>query len=251
MEVSYKGTGYAGFQVQKNANSIQAEIEKAMGIYLREPVTLTGSSRTDTGVHAKQNYFHFDFEGLDNPAWDKAAYRLNAILPSNIVIKQIREVAPTAHCRFDARFRTYEYAIYQSKNPFLADRCYYYPYQLSIELLNQAAALLKLYHDFGAFSKRNTQVKSHECKLFESRWFRREDVIIYRVSGNRFLRGMVRGLTGTMLKVGRGITTIPQFKEIIEMKDPTKTDFSVPPQGLMLIKVGYNPYEEENADGPK
>lgn len=250
MEVSYKGTRYAGFQIQKNANSIQAEIEKAMGIYLRVPVILTGSSRTDTGVHAKQNYFHFDFDDLASPDWNKATYRLNAILPPDIVIKQIELVAATAHCRFDARFRTYEYAIYQSKNPFLADRCYYYPYHLNIEILNEAASLLKAYQDFGAFSKRNTQVKSHECNLFESHWFKRDDVIVFRVSGNRFLRGMVRGLTGTMLKVGRGITSLHQFKDIIEMKDPTKTDFSVPPQGLMLIKVGYHSFEDHDCNEP-
>lgn len=237
MEVFYKGTHYAGFQVQKNANTIQAEIEKAMQVYFRTAFTLTGSSRTDTGVHALQNYFHFDSDIVHD--WSKAAYRLNAILPPDIVIRSIRQVDDQAHCRFDAKSRLYEYSIYQSKNPFLADRCYYYPYRLDMQLLNEAASILKNYSNFTSFSKRNTQVKSFECIIYESEWIIRGDMIIYRVSGNRFLRGMVRGLTGTMLKVGRGITGIPQFINIIESRDASLADFSVDPQGLTLISVVY------------
>jgi tRNA pseudouridine38-40 synthase len=239
MEVFYKGTNYAGFQVQKNANTIQAEIEKALQIYLREPVGLTGSSRTDTGVHAFQNYFHFDFESVQMHDWNKAAYRLNAILPGDIVIRQIRLVDDKAHCRFDAKYRTYEYSIYQAKNPFLADRSYYYPYGLNIALLNEAATILKSFNDFTAFSKHNSQVKSFQCELYSSEWFQRDKEIVYRVSGNRFLRGMVRGLTGTMLKVGRERTSIPEFESIITSKDSSMVDFSVPAHGLTLIGVTY------------
>ena len=239
MEVSYKGTNYAGFQVQKNANSIQAEIENALKIFLRTPVTLTGSSRTDTGVHAFQNYFHFDFEGTQKIDWVKTAYRLNAILPPDIVVKGISHVDDKAHCRFDAKYRTYEYSIYQFKNPFIADRSYYYPYKLNMELLNEAAAILKTYNNFEAFSKRNTQVKSFECELYTSEWITRQDVIVYRVSGNRFLRGMVKGLVGTMLKVGRKKTSLPEFIKIIESKDSALVDFSVDAQGLTLVAVGY------------
>ncbi|MEO8771866.1 MAG: tRNA pseudouridine(38-40) synthase TruA [Ferruginibacter sp.] len=239
MEVFYKGTHYAGFQVQKNANSIQAEIEKALKVYLRTEVELTGSSRTDTGVHALQNYFHFDFESEQKYDLDKTAYRLNAILPDDIVIKKIKEVDAKAHCRFDAKFRTYEYTIYYSKDPFLADRCYFYPYKLDMALLNEAATILKTYRNFEAFSKRNTQVKSFECELYTSEWLTRDNTIIYRVSGNRFLRGMVKGLVGTMLKVGKGKTTIPEFIKIIESKDSALVDFSVDAHGLTLVAVQY------------
>lgn len=239
MEVSYKGTNYAGFQVQKNANTVQAEIEKALQIYFRTEIILTGSSRTDTGVHALQNYFHFDFEPQQYYDWAKAAYRLNAILPPDIVVKHIKEVDAKAHCRFDAKYRVYEYSIYQSKNPFLADRSYYYPYKLDIKLLNEAATSLKTFSNFGAFSKRNTQVKSFECELYESEWISRDDTIIYRVSGNRFLRGMVRGLVGTMLKVGRKKITVPEFMNIIESENAALADFSVDPQGLTLVAVVY------------
>ena len=239
IEVFYKGTNYAGFQVQKNANSIQAEIERALKVFLKETITLTGSSRTDTGVHAFQNYFHFDFDPLQSHNWDRDVYRVNAILPPDIVVKKIFEVDAEAHCRFDAKRRIYEYAIYQSKNPFLADRCYYYPFKLNMAMLNEAASMLMEFRNFSSFSKRNTQVKSFECELFESEWVRREGIIIYRVAANRFLRGMVKGLVGTMLKVGRGRITVEEFRKIIASQDPSLVDFSVDPQGLTLISVVY------------
>lgn len=237
IEVSYKGTAYAGFQAQENANTIQAEVEKAMLIYFRHPCVLTGSSRTDAGVHALQNFFHTDFIEIGDPS--DAAYHLNAILPADIVIENINSVAAEAHCRFDAVSRTYEYSLYNHKNPFLADRAYFYPFPLDINLLNEAASILKQERNFETFSKRNTQVKTFECIIFESEWFEIDDKLIYKVTGNRFLRGMVRGLVGTMLRVGRGKTTISRFRDIIGSRNHANADFSVPAQGLTLIKVSY------------
>ena len=239
IEVSYKGTLYAGFQAQQNANTIQDEIEKALGVYFKQSFSLTGSSRTDAGVHALQNFFHFDFEFAEMPNWDKAAYHLNAILPPDIVIKNIVAVEDNAHSRFDAKYRTYEYTIYAHKDPFLQDRAYFYPYKLDMDMLNQAASLLKGMQNFESFSKRNTQVKTFDCTIYESEWISRQQTIVYRVSGNRFLRGMVRGLVGTMLKVGRGKTSIDQFKEIIDSHNPALVDFSMPPHGLTLVEVAY------------
>ena len=143
IEVSYKGTLYAGFQAQQNANTIQDEIEKALAVYFKQSFSLTGSSRTDAGVHALQNFFHFDFEFAEIPNLDKVAYHLNAILPPDIVIKNIFAVKDDAHSRFDAKYRTYEYTIYAHKDPFLSDYAYFYPYKIDIDLLNQAASGLK------------------------------------------------------------------------------------------------------------
>ena len=241
IEVSYKGTEYAGFQVQKNANTIQAEIEKALKIYFRQPFILTGSSRTDTGVHALQNFFHFDFESLPKDDCTKAAYRLNAILPGDIVIKNIKEMEANAHCRFDADYRWYEYSIYHEKNPFLAEYAYYYPYKLQMQALQEAADLILQFTDFSSFSKRNTQVKSRECNVYDSQWELQPGKIIYSVKANRFLRGMVRGLVGTMLRVGRGKITPEEFKAIINNGNPARVDFSVPGHGLMLKKVHFKP----------
>ena len=236
LEVSYKGTAYSGFQSQENANTIQAEVETAFEILQKERLVMTGSSRTDAGVHALQNFFHFDYEGIVNP---KFVYKINAILPADIVVKNIRQVSNEAHCRFDALSREYKYFIYQHKNPFLADRAYYFPFTLDMELMQQAAVILKEYSDFTSFSKRNTQVKTFQCSILESRWIEENGCLVYNVKANRFLRGMVRALTATMLKVGRGKMSVDEFQQVIEAKDCTKASFAVPAHGLFLISVAY------------
>jgi tRNA pseudouridine38-40 synthase len=240
IEASYKGTNYSGFQVQRNANTIQQEIEKALKIFFRNDFVLTGSSRTDAGVHALKNFFHFDIENLPgNDVLEDVIYNLNAILPDDIVLKKIFKVTDNAHCRFDAISREYKYFIYQHKDPFLIDRAFYFPYKLDIEKLQQAATIILDHEDFTSFSKRNTQVKTFNCTIIKSTWISGSDVIVYNVKANRFLRGMVRGLVGTMLKVGTGKISLNDFASIIENKDPTKVDFSVPPQALFLVNVEY------------
>jgi tRNA pseudouridine38-40 synthase len=235
IEVSYKGSNYSGFQKQQNANSVQAELEKALEIFYRHAFELTGSSRTDAGVHALQNFFHFDADA----AIEDDSYNLNAILPDDIVVKRIFLVADKAHSRFSATSREYHYYIYQHKNPFLQGRAYYVPYTVDIALLQAAAAEIKNYNDFTSFSKRNTQVNNFNCTILHSEWIQQDDCLIYKVKANRFLRGMVKGLVGTMLLVGKKKINLQEFKNIIEAKDCTKADFSVLPDGLFLVKVDY------------
>lgn len=237
IEVSYKGTNYSGFQIQQNANSIQAEVQKALKIFFKKDFELTGSSRTDAGVHALQNFFHFDCEGLN---FEKDfQYNLNALLPRDIVIKKIFRVNDDAHCRFDAINREYKYFIYREKDPFLQDTAFYYPYTLDIEKLNKAAGQILQYEDFTSFSKQNTQVKNFLCKIERSEWYIEKNTIVYNVVANRFLRGMVKGLTGTMLRVGTGKISIKEFTGIIQKKDPSKADFSPPSHGLFLVGVNF------------
>ena len=236
LELAYKGTNYSGFQSQENANTIQSEVEKAFRVLQKTSVAMTGSSRTDAGVHALQNFFHFDFEETINPQF---IYKMNAILPSDIVLKSLKEVAPDAHCRFDALSREYNYYIYRSKDPFMQDRGYYFPYRVDFERLNGAAAILKEYTDFTSFSKRNTQVKTFQCQLFDSHWTIAGDQLIYTVRANRFLRGMVRALVATMLKVGTGKLSLDEFRQVIELKDCTKASFASPGHGLFLVKVAF------------
>ena len=237
LEVSYRGTNYSGFQSQKNANTIQAEVEKAFKILLKEEIQLTGSSRTDAGVHALQNYFHFDTKGELSL---QLLYNLNAILPSDIAAKNLHRVKDEAHCRFDAITREYKYYVYQKKNPFLEGNAWYYPYTLDLELMQKAATIIKEYSDFTSFSKRNTQVKSFTCDIQRSHWIIEGECFVYRVKANRFLRGMVRALVATMLKVGRNKTTLDIFKTIIESKDCTLADFSAPSNGLFLVQVVFS-----------
>lgn len=238
LEVSYNGSNYSGFQKQKNANSIQTEIEKVLMILQKQVIELTGSSRTDAGVHALQNYFHFNFDGDIYPQF---VYKMNALLPADIVVKHLTKVADDAHCRFDAVSRAYRYHIYNKKNPFLKDRAFYYPFALNIEMLKKAADMMCEFNDFTTFSKRNTQVRSFVCNIQESRWIEEKDVLVYYVKANRFLRGMVRGLTGTMLQVGRGKISLDDLHNIINARDCSKANFSVPSKGLFLMNVSYPP----------
>ena len=237
VEVAYLGTNYSGFQVQLNANTIQAETEKAFSILYNENFEMTGASRTDSGVHAFQNFFHFDSSIIDIQG--KHIYNLNAILPDDIVIKNLYKVNDESHCRFDAISRTYEYVIYNNKDPFLKERAYYFPYKLDFNLLNEAAQLLIKFTDFSSFSKRNTQVNNFNCVVEQSFWEIKQNTTVYTVTANRFLRGMVRGLVGTMLRVGTHKITLSQFDEIIKSHDCSLADFSVPAHGLFLKTVLY------------
>ena len=244
LEVSYKGTHYSGFQTQQNANTIQAEIEKAFAIILRQQIIMTGSSRTDAGVHALQNFFHFDtilplqqWRGIVDEA--DVIYKLSAILPDDIVAKRILQVNDDSHCRFDAVSREYNYYIYRHKNPFLKDTAFFFPYTLDVEKMKQAAAIIKEHTDFTSFSKRNTQAKTFVCKIEESKWLLQDNCLVYDVKSNRFLRGMVRALVATILKIGRGKLSLDEFRAIIEAKDCTRASFAVPAHGLFLMKVDY------------
>lgn len=235
IEVAYKGTNYSGFQVQQNANSIQEEMERALLIFYKQKIELTGSSRTDAGVHALQNFFHFD-TGL--PVKEDV-YNLNAILPGDIVVKRIFRVEDDAHCRFDALSREYHYHIYQQKDPFLNGLAYFVPYPLDLGCLQQAAAEVTRHTDFTSFSKRNTQVHSFECTIYKSEWVMEAGKLVYQVRANRFLRGMVKGLVGTMLLVGKKKISQEEFRMVLEARDCTKADFSVASEGLFLNRVAF------------
>jgi tRNA pseudouridine38-40 synthase len=271
IELSYKGTAYSGFQIQKNSITIQSELEKALEVFFKKPFALTGASRTDSGVHALQNFFHFDTDqpsginmrggqgqseitssefsmedmeqhllsGQEEMSLKKCIYNINSILPYDIAIKRIFRVDDKAHCRFDAIYREYKYFIYRDKNPFLQHTAYYYPYQLSLIKLNEAASLLLGKKDFTSFSKKNTQVKNFICDVQQSQWIAEESKLVYHVKANRFLRGMVKAMVGTMLRVGTGKITLNEFNQIIEKRDCLESDFSVPSHALFLIAVKY------------
>jgi tRNA pseudouridine38-40 synthase len=236
LALAYKGTRFAGFQIQDNAITIQGQVERAMATYLRENVQLTGSSRTDAGVHANRNFFHFS---IDRILKDEFVYHVNAILPPDIAITGIYAVPDGSHSRFDAIGRRYKYHIYNSKNPFLNDRSWYYPYPMDLADLNQAASYLLGLHDFTSFAKRRTQVYTHLCTISVCQWHETADGWVFTVEGNRFLRGMVRALVGTMVKVGRQKISFESFQNVLLSKDSAMADFSAPGHGLFLDDVIY------------
>jgi len=234
IEVAYKGTAYSGFQVQENAVTIQSQVEHALQLLHRNAIQLTGSSRTDTGVHALQNYFHFDYE---QDIHLQAVYKLNAILPPDIVVRRILPMPAEAHSRFDAVSREYVYKLHSFKNPFLENASYYYPYKLNMNALHEGAAYLLNQQNFFAFSKTNTQVKNFRCQIIKSQWLTEGEGLTYNIEANRFLRGMVRLVTATLLKLGRGRITFKEFESLFTKN--TKCGFSVPAHGLYLQKVIY------------
>ncbi|MEO6818644.1 MAG: tRNA pseudouridine(38-40) synthase TruA, partial [Ginsengibacter sp.] len=237
IEVAYKGTKFSGFQVQHNAVTVQSEVELALNICFKETFNLTGASRTDSGVHARQNFFHVDTEvEIDD---GHKLYNLNAIISKDIVITRIFRVSDEAHCRFDAICREYKYYIYTKKDPFLQETAYYFPYHIDFKLLQQAAIVVTTNIDFTSFSKRNTQVNNFICSIQKSEWLIEDSRLVYNVSANRFLRGMVKGLVGTMLLVGTGKISLEALHHIFETKDCSNANFAVPPHGLFLEKVTY------------
>ena len=239
IHLAYNGANYCGWQIQPQSPSVQAELERCLSLKLGQPVSLTGCGRTDTGVHARCYYAHFDLEASINDCTE-LAYRLNVFLPPDIVVYRIWEVSPELHARFDAVSRTYHYQITQTKNPFHQNDAYYLYGPLDVEKMQQAANLLFDYTDFTSFSKLHTQVKTNNCKIMEAQWLEQDGLLVFRIKADRFLRNMVRAIVGTLLEVGKGKMSLDEFQSIIERKDRCSAGESVPAQGLFLQEVAYN-----------
>jgi tRNA pseudouridine38-40 synthase len=236
LDISYKGTRYAGWQIQENAYTVQQELNEALAKVFRSPIKTIGSGRTDTGVHAEQQIVHLD---LPYEMTDDHMYRLNCILSYDIAINGFYEVATDAHARFDAVSRAYEYRIIRSKNPFLKDYSYLYPKPLDIGLMNEAGKLLMQHKDFESFSKVKTTVDHFLCDITRAEWKEENNMLVFHIEANRFLRGMVRAITGTMLDLGSGKTDIGKFEAIISAKNRQMAGSAAPPEGLFLTKIVY------------
>lgn len=237
MDISYRGTNYHGWQIQPNGITVQEEIEKALSTLLKEETAITGSGRTDAGVHAAQQMAHFD---IDKPVDPKQlTYKLNSFLGKDISINNIRAVNEEANARFSAIKRTYYYKIHQDKNPFADGLSYHYPYKMDIDEINRACKILLEWENFECFSKVHTEVNHFNCRLQEAKWYRIGSNNLFVISADRFLRGMVRAIVGTLIDVGRGKTSLEVLQEILESRDRNKAGRAVPPEGLFLQEVIY------------
>lgn len=237
IRLSFNGSDYHGWQIQDNARSVQEEINKALSLLLKENVLTTGCGRTDTGVHARKFYAHFDTE--KNFDADQLVYHLNAMLPISIAVQRIFPVDQVAHARFSALERTYHYHIHTMKDPFIADHSWYYPHALDKDRMNAFASILLHYTDFTAFSKSNTQTFTNNCKIMFAQWEENEGKLIFTITADRFLRNMVRAIVGTLIKAGSGRLTEEEFRAIIESKDRSNAGTSVPAHGLYLTEINY------------
>lgn len=237
IELSYKGTNYHGWQIQKNATGVQQLLNKALSLKIGSDIETTGSGRTDKGVHALQQFAHFDTE--KNINGEQLAFQLNRVLPNDIVVKNIYEMNSDAHARYDAIARSYQYKINRIKDPFLINTSYYRRGDLDLKRMNQAAGLLMGTQDFESFSKVKTDVNHFICTISKSEWAQMGDRIYYSVTADRFLRGMVRTLVGTMLDIGTGKISLEELNKIITSLDRKKAGRAVPAHGLFLTEVKY------------
>lgn len=242
IKISFDGTNYNGWQMQKNSSeTVQQKINDGLSQLLNEKIEIIGCCRTDTGVHARELFAHFDSKKSNLHDDDKTdwIYKFNKMIPLDISIDEIYAVNENANARFDAKARTYQYFIHRKRNPFQRGYSYYYYGELDVKLMNKAAALLKKYNDFSAFSKVSPQTKSSICKIYSAEWKTNRDELIFTIRADRFLRGMVRMVTGTMMQLGRHKITLMEFKKIIESKDCRNAGALVPACGLYLTNVEY------------
>jgi tRNA pseudouridine38-40 synthase len=238
--LSYNGKNYKGWQSQKNGPSVQVELNIALSTLLKEKINVVGCGRTDTGVHAQNFYAHFDSIML-SILEDRIAFvkKLNSFLPMDIAVFNLYPVTDDANARFSAISRTYEYRITRSKNSFLDDFTYYYNGQLQVRLMNEGARIIMKYSDFTSFSKLHTHVATNNCKIMEAIWKEENDLLVFTITADRFLRNMVRAIVGTLLDLGRQKFEFDDLRNIIESKDRSKAGMSVPAKGLFLVKVNY------------
>lgn len=243
--LSFDGARYHGWQIQPNGPSIQEKLQWALSTLLREDIQVTGAGRTDAGVHARMMVAHFDFSG----EWEgqrqmldciQLAYKLNRLLPQDIAVQKVEHVSNDMHARFSAIARTYHYYIHTVKDPFLRTTSCELHYPLDFDKMNEAAALLLTYDDFGAFCKAHADVKTTLCKVTVAQWHQTSPTSWYfEITANRFLRNMVRAVVGTLVDVGRGRLSIDDFRKVVEGKRRTEAGESMPAHALFLEDVQY------------
>lgn len=237
LDISYRGTAFHGWQIQPNADTIQAEVNKALSTLLQQETECVGSGRTDAGVHAQQQLAHFDGK---LPMTEKEfEFRLNSLLPKAISINSIQKVKKDAHARFDAISRSYEFHIHSHKDPFLNGLSYFFSRSLNLEPIQSGIEIMKNWKNFQAFSKVHTEVNHFECDIYEMSWEYSNGRHLFCVSANRFLRGMVRAIVGTLLEIGQQRLTPEELINVLKSGDRSSAGRSVPAEGLYLTSVTY------------
>ncbi|MCM1377103.1 MAG: tRNA pseudouridine(38-40) synthase TruA [Clostridium sp.] len=256
IEFAYNGTPFHGWQRQPNALSVQQTLEEGLSTVLSREIAIVGAGRTDTGVHARRMFAHFDYEPADESPRGidllccRLVRSLNSIVGRDIAIRRVFPVAPDLHARFSAVSRTYKYFITFQPSPFLKDLSWYCPSLLNVDAMNEAAEWLTHVEDFTSFAKLHADTKTNICDVSEAFWRPLDSTldfpavnfpgIVFSITADRFLRNMVRAVVGTLLDVGRGKLSFDDFKNIINKKDRCAAGQSVPPQALFLWDVRYN-----------
>jgi tRNA pseudouridine38-40 synthase len=237
--ISFKGTSYHGWQIQPKAITIQKILDEALTMILGEKISTTGAGRTDAGVHALVFCAHFDSSDPDLTANKNLIFRLNRFLPDDITVTGIRKVVPDSNARYSAISRTYKYHISRTKDPFNDDSSWFIHGDLDIESMNRASEILLNHSDFTSFSRLHSDSKTNFCKVYSARWEQSGSRLTFTIKADRFLRNMVRAITGTMVEVGKGKINPDEFERIILLKDRSSAGMSAPAKGLFLEAVEY------------
>lgn len=236
IDISYDGSNYHGWQIQPNADTVQHQINLAFSTILNEEINVLGAGRTDTGVHAKKMIAHFD----TNQTIDfvKFKYRINGFLKNDISLNDIYKVKEDAHARFSAISRTYEYRVSRTKNPFSVNS-YFLLRDLDFQSMKKACKFLHGSHDYTSFAKLHSENYTNNCEVYIANWKEDENLLIFTIKANRFLRNMVRAIVGTLIEIGEGKISFSDIETILMSKDRAKAGYSVPANGLSLIDIEY------------
>ena len=238
IKLAYKGTNYHGWQVQPNAITVQELLNKSFSAIFRAPLEVVGAGRTDTGVHAEEFFAHVDIDNDFNP--QEIIYKLNGLLPDDIVVYHIFKTKENAHARFDATSRSYEYRIFLGKNPFLTETAWQLcTTKFAVDKMNEAAEILKTHTNFKCFSRSNSDVRTYNCNIMQAGWKQNGQLLVFHITADRFLRNMVRAIVGTLIEIGKGKMTLEEFIQVIESENRRNAGPSAPAQGLFLTQVTY------------
>lgn len=238
LNIAFRGAVYHGWQRQKNHVTVQQVMEDRLSTLLQEKMKVIGCGRTDSRVHAKNYYLHFDTShDLEN----RFLRKLNSLLPGDIWAKEIFAAKhKELSARFDAISRTYEYWICTIKDPFYIDLATYFYQPMDLELMNRACGYLMKFEHFESFSKLNKDLNNYRCEVYEASWDRRTgELLCFRITANRFVRSMVRLIVGTMADLGTGKISLEEFRKTLEKRDRKLSGKAAPPDGLYLTDVEY------------
>ena len=237
LTIQYDGTNYAGWQIQAKQNTVQQKISDSIEIILKERVNLIGSGRTDTGVHALRQIANFKSE--QNIEQDKFLYSLNSILPFDITVLKLEQVGENFNARFDAKKRTYIYLITKHKSPFFLKYSYFYHYQTDCTKLNHLSDSFLGKKDFTSFSKKNSDTNNKICEVYEARWRETKEFVMFYISADRFIHGMVRTIVGTLLYALKNELENNYIENVFLEKNRQAASEAVPAKGLFLLRVKY------------
>jgi len=239
LTIAYDGTNFHGWQIQPNLRTIQGELQQAFQRLFNHDVSISGSGRTDAGVHAHRQVANVQtIRTMDCGA---VLWGANALLPRDIRVLSVEDVDPEFHARHSARSKTYEYHLWRRAvvSPFRCSYVYAFRYPLRAEQMDRGAEQFLGTHDFTSFCSTATEIEDRTRTIYEATWRRSDEEWVFRIRGNGFLQYMVRTISGTLVQIGRGRMEVEQLPDIFAAKDRRLAGPSLPAHGLHLVEVEY------------